>query len=843
MLRKLTLILTIITLTVTFGQTNDFSLGQDAAGCFRVDDNAALDVTGDFTVEAWVYMNDAAASGRFIADRADEWELFIYSSSIRFDLNGGTIISTGVLSQNEWHHVAVVRAGSRTLIFADGVKMAGADLALTEGTTPVVVGGQDSWYSAAPNSIFDELKFSNVAVYDTAGFTPSTTAPLGSDANTVFYFQFEDNTELPPLDDGPLTLSTLNGQTDGTEPVTADNYVAAPAGLPLAVPVPDIVINEFDTNTSSAEYVELYNSTASAIDLSAAGYVLAFVNGYDDKAYQATALTGTIPANGFYVITETGVTTVEGYTADQVATWGSFQNGVDGLALVKGAAAADFPGSAVYGTELAAVSGATQEDAVIYGTAADTGLETEFGLAGILITNGSAGSSSRVTDGQGGAAYANTDWHITATRTPGTTNEVAPPTYNPYTIVEIQTPDTGGDASQHADEYVETSGIITALTSYSFYMQDGTADYSGIYIYVSGDVSAYALGDNVTVQGVVGEYNGLTQIASIADITVNSSGNDLPAPIVLVTNTLAEGHEGMLATIFGECTAVSTNAGTDHWAFKLDDGSGDALVDDQVFSAAETAATVGSNYDVVGVVNYYYDAFTVNPRDADDVVETPTTPQGSICADPIALTLPAVALAGTTEGFGDDYGTSPCNNSYMGGDDIVYEFTLAEDGYLSGSVAGNYAGLHILDDCPDASPTCIASGTGSSGGAFSYAPVTAGTYYAIVSNWPTPQFITFTLDLGFVTTLPPGLACDDPLDYGAVNSVEATGALGSGETVWYSFAVDDAYESILVSLCASDFDTKLYIWLDCDSSSYEYYNDDNYTVCTTGSRSAIEITG
>ncbi len=962
MWRKLTLVLTIITLTVAFGQ-NDFSLGQDAAGCFRIDDDAALDVTGDFTIEAWVYINDDVASGRFIADRAGEWELFIFSSSVRFDLNGGTVISTGVLSQNEWHHVAVVRAGSRTLIFADGAKIDGADLALTDGTTPVVIGGQDSWFSATPNSIFDEVKFSNIALYDTTGFSPSTTAPLGTDANTVFYFQFEDNTELPPLDDGPLTLSTSNGQTDGTEPVTADNYVAAPAGLPLSLP--GIVINEFDTNTSSLEYLELFNTTSSDIDLAASGLVLVFVNGYNDEAYQATELTGTLPADGFFVLAESGVTEVEGYTPDQNGTWTSFQNGTDGAALVFGAAAADFPGDALYSVELAAATGAAQVDAIIYDDAdGDTGLETEFGLPGILIINGSSGSSSRVTDGQGGAAYANSDWHITATRTPGATNVAAPPTYNPYTIVEIQTPDTGGDASQHADEYVETSGVITALTSYSFYMQDGTADYSGIYVYVSGDVSAYALGDNVTVQGVVIEYNNLTQISSIADITINSSGNDLPAPIVLVTNTLAEEHEGMLVTVSGECTAVSTNAGSDHWAFKLDDGSGDALVDDQVFSAAETATTVGSYYDVVGAVNYYYGAFTVNPRDADDIVEIPVdlnepnddlatataiagndtlagivdpaddvdfftftlteesdviidlfidgyseldgevalfssdstgldsddsglsgddeqitttlvagtyyigaadwsdlrastgayalgffaepaagAPQGSVCADPIALTLPAVDLAGTTEGFGDDYGTSPCNSNYMGGDDIVYEFTLTEAGYLSGSVAGSYAGLHILDDCPDASPTCIAYATGSSGGSFSYAPIAAGTYFTIVSTWPSPQSITFTLDLSFDTSLPQGFACDNPFDYGVVNSVEATGAIASYEAVWYSFTVDDAYESILVSLCGSEFDTKLEVWLACDSSSYEYYNDDNYTLCSTGSRSAIEITG
>ncbi|MBT3502832.1 MAG: hypothetical protein HOF03_08000, partial [Candidatus Marinimicrobia bacterium] len=62
-----------------------------------------------------------------------------------------------------------------------------------------------------------------------------------------------------------------------------------------------VLINEFDTNTSSSEYLELFNTTVADIDLAASGYSLVFYNGSDDSEYQTTALTGTIPANGFFV--------------------------------------------------------------------------------------------------------------------------------------------------------------------------------------------------------------------------------------------------------------------------------------------------------------------------------------------------------------------------------------------------------------------------------------------------------------------------------------------------------------------------------------------------------------
>ena len=510
-----------------------------------------------------------------------------------------------------WDATAGV-AGSGAFVFGDGgyqftmerpiVATTGTDYSLTIDLKTIGWDAASTWnLDFSVVGIGDSVGVSIMNLPDFTAITLTGTATSGSG-----YIKIQ----------GFNTAATNVG---GTIAVTIDNLVFDDDVQP---PASSVLINEFDTKTSSLEFLELYNTTAAPIDLAAGGYVLVFVNGSDDELYTPTDLTGTIPANGFYVIAEAGVTDIGGYTPDQNGTWTSFQDGQDGVVLVSGAAASDFPSDEAYDTLLTAVPGALQEDAIIYGGVVDTGLEAQFNLlAGTLVPVSSSGSSARATDGQGGAAYANADWEIAAIRTPGSTNEVAGPTYIPYTILEIQTPDAGGDTTQYLDEYVETSGIITALTSYSFYMQDGIEDYSGIYVYVSGDVSGYALGDDVTVQGVASEYYSFTQISSIADITVNSSGNALPAPIVLITNTLSEGHEGMLVTISGECTAVSTNAGGDYWAFKLDDGSGDALVDDQVFSDAENSATVGSTYDVVGVVNYYHDAFTVNPRDLDDVVD------------------------------------------------------------------------------------------------------------------------------------------------------------------------------------------------------------------------------
>ena len=475
-----------------------------------------------------------------------------------------------------------------------------------------------------------------------------------------------------------------------------------------------VLINEFDTNTSSSEYLELFNTTAADIDLGASGYSLVFYNGSNDSEYQTAALVGTIPANGFFVIAERDAASLGGYTPDQNGSWTSFQNGQDGVALV---------------------TNGTQVDAIIYGSNADEGLEAILGLpAGTLISNGSGGSSSRVTDGQGGSGYANDDWHITATRTPGATNVAAPPTYTAYTIVEIQTPGTDGDASQHVGEEVETSGIMTATTGYSFYMQDGTSDYSGIYVYNSPGTAV--VGDIVTVTGTVSEYYGFTQIGSVGSITVNSSGNDLPTAVLLSTGSLSEGHEGMLVKVSGECTEVSTNAGSDRFAFTLDDGSGDVRVDDQVFSDAEAAATLGLFYDVVGPVNYYYNNFTVNPRDADDIMEAASP--GETCADAISY-----GAVNATEVTGD----------LAAGGAVWYTFT--SDGFTTTTVSlcgGGTLSDSKLDVYSDCSGTQV--GYNDDGGGdcvylseIEFTDLAAGEYKVKAYGYSASSAGTFTLTI------------------------------------------------------------------------------------------------
>ena len=136
-------------------------------------------------------------------------------------------------------------------------------------------------------------------------------------------------------------------------------------------------------------------------------------------------------------------------------------------------------------------------------------------------------TGATVTDGQGQGTIQNDD----VTLTP---------------IHDIQ---GNGTASPLAGQAVTTTGIVTLLktgqntgvtsTANGFFLQDAVADYDadpntseGIFVFTS-SVPTAAVGDRVRVTGTVAEFNGLTELSSVTNVTVLSSGNTLPTAVAL----------------------------------------------------------------------------------------------------------------------------------------------------------------------------------------------------------------------------------------------------------------------------------------------------------------------
>lgn len=140
-------------------------------------------------------------------------------------------------------------------------------------------------------------------------------------------------------------------------------------------------------------------------------------------------------------------------------------------------------------------------------------------------------SGATVADGQGQGTIVNDD----VTLTP---------------IHDIQ---GNGAASPIAGQTITTTGIVTLLktgantgngAASGYFLQDAVANYDadpntseGVFVFTS-TVPTVAVGDLVRVTGTVSEFNGLTEIGSVTNTSVLSTGNTLPTAIQLTTTDL-----------------------------------------------------------------------------------------------------------------------------------------------------------------------------------------------------------------------------------------------------------------------------------------------------------------
>ena len=298
----------------------------------------------------------------------------------------------------------------------------------------------------------------------------------------------------------------------------------------------NVIINELDSDTpgiDAAEFVELYDGGVGNTSLD--GLILVFYNGSTDTSYRTIDLIGkTTNAQGYFTIGNLDVPGV-----DLTFPGNALQNGEDAVALYAAIAAA-FPN----GT---AVTTANLRDAVVYdtGDADDPGLLVllNAGQPQVDEASGTApdvDSLGRCPNGEGGAR--NTSTYVARTPTPDGANNCPPPPPPPVaaTIHEVQ---GSGAISPFAGLTVTTSGIVTGRKSNGFFMQEAVGDgdpatSDGIFVFTS-IAPPVAVGDSVTVTGTATEFFNLTQISSSAsNVTISSSGNPLPAAIVLTTTIL-----------------------------------------------------------------------------------------------------------------------------------------------------------------------------------------------------------------------------------------------------------------------------------------------------------------
>jgi len=195
--------------------------------------------------------------------------------------------------------------------------------------------------------------------------------------------------------------------------------------------------------------------------------------------------------------------------------------------------------------------------------------------------------------------------------TPGTSNEL-PGLVSIYDIQGQQ------DDSPYAGQIVTTSGVITALMGDNIaYLQDGSGAWNGIMGYFPNNT--LSVGDSIEVTASVVEYYEKTELSNPVTINVLASGCALPAEVQISTATLNtdESYEGVLVQV-SNITVTDADYDVANELWQIDDNSGTAVVGS---SGAYTYNPVNGDAitSIVGVVDFSYDEFRIEPRDDNDI--------------------------------------------------------------------------------------------------------------------------------------------------------------------------------------------------------------------------------
>jgi len=245
-----------------------------------------------------------------------------------------------------------------------------------------------------------------------------------------------------------------------------------------------------------------------------------------------------------------------------------------------------------------------------------------------------------------------------------------------YDIQYVANPETD-DASPLNGQEVTISGIVTAEFWGSdqmryMYVQDAEGPWNGIvcfeyggwnnFSWVDADGNPHhgpAEGDQVTLTGTVDEYYNLTELVDVSVGIVNGSTAEMISPSVISPGELDESYEGCLVKFDG-VTVSDPDLGYGEWEF-TNDAMETAVADDKwdYFYYPEAGQELGA---IVGVVDYSYGAYKVQPRLARDVVESD--------GEPIRIQRVQQVLYSDLMKAGED---EESDMSYMYGDTVTLE--------------------------------------------------------------------------------------------------------------------------------------------------------------------------
>jgi len=176
------------------GTVGASSIYFDGASYLTLSTSAGLSFSGDFTIEAFIYLlsnanyggildcrTSSGSSNYFFGVRNNSYQRLVWGTSTISSFESGTPIYFG-----RWTHVAIVRSGSTLYFYIDGVR--DANTATLSGSlspsssTPRIGSLVEPHYF---NGYMEEIRVSNIARYSGTSFAVPTSPFADNHANSM----------------------------------------------------------------------------------------------------------------------------------------------------------------------------------------------------------------------------------------------------------------------------------------------------------------------------------------------------------------------------------------------------------------------------------------------------------------------------------------------------------------------------------------------------------------------------------------------------------------------------------------------------------------------------------
>lgn len=222
-------------MTTSYAQTA-LQFGGTSQQHIEVNNDPIFDITGDITLEAWVYVDAYPSQWARLVGKGDgtnrTYGLWLQSNgSVRFQMYGATILNldlaAGSVALGSWVHIAAKREDDQCYIYLNGVESGNTSYTDTpfSSTEPMTIAGETLIHQTL-NGQMDNVRIWNIARTNDQISTYMNKCLSGNETGLVALYDFEDGTGSSILTD--QTANGNNGTLMNMDPAT--DWVANSVG-------------------------------------------------------------------------------------------------------------------------------------------------------------------------------------------------------------------------------------------------------------------------------------------------------------------------------------------------------------------------------------------------------------------------------------------------------------------------------------------------------------------------------------------------------------------------------------------------------------------------------------